>query len=188
MKKYLLSIKALCLSGILLFSGTTMKAENPFFGEYNTPYNIPPFEKIQIADYMPAFEEAIAQHNQEIAAIVNNRAVPDFENTIVALDNSGEMLEKVSYVFSGLYEVVSTPEFQKVGAQVFPMLAAHSDEIKMNEGLFQKNTDLQHLDLYKIRYLATTYRNLIYSKNMLFDIQEYEKYLFFSDKLQWFGV
>lgn len=138
MKKYLLSIKALCLSGILLFSGTTMKAENPFFGEYNTPYNIPPFEKIQIADYMPAFEEAIAQHNQEIAAIVNNRAVPDFENTIVALDNSGEMLEKVSYVFSGLYEVVSTPEFQKVGAQVFPMQAAHSDEIKMNEGLFQK--------------------------------------------------
>ena len=138
MKKYLLSIKALCLSGILLFSGTTMKAENPFFGEYNTPYNIPPFEKIQIADYMPAFEETIAQHNQEIAAIVNNRAVPDFENTIVALDNSGEMLEKVSYVFSGLYEVVSTPEFQKVGAQVFPMLAAHSDEIKMNEGLFQK--------------------------------------------------
>lgn len=138
MKKYLLSIKALCLSGILLFSGTTMKAENPFFGEYNTPYNIPPFEKIQIADYMPAFEEAIVQHNQEIAAIVNNRAVPDFENTIVALDNSGEMLEKVSYVFSGLYEVVSTPEFQKVGAQVFPMLAAHSDEIKMNEGLFQK--------------------------------------------------
>lgn len=138
MKKYLLSIKALCLSGILLFSGTTMKAENPFFGEYNTPYNIPPFEKIQIADYMPAFEEAIAQHNQEIAAIVNNRAVLDFENTIVALDNSGEMLEKVSYVFSGLYEVVSTPEFQKVGAQVFPMLAAHSDEIKMNEGLFQK--------------------------------------------------
>lgn len=138
MKKYLLSIKALCLSGILLFSGTTMKAENPFFGEYNTPYNIPPFEKIQIADYMPAFEEAIAQHNQEIAAIVNNRAVPDFENTIVALDNSGEMLEKVSYVFSGLYEVISTPEFQKVGAQVFPMLAAHSDEIKMNEGLFQK--------------------------------------------------
>ena len=138
MKKYLLSIKALCLSGILLFSGTTMKAENPFFGEYNTPYNIPPFEKIQIADYMPAFEEAIAQHNQEIAAIVNNRAVPDFENTIVALDSSGEMLEKVSYVFSGLYEVVSTPEFQKVGAQVFPMLAAHSDEIKMNEGLFQK--------------------------------------------------
>lgn len=138
MKKYLLSIKALCLSGILLFSGTTMKAENPFFGEYNTPYNIPPFKKIQIADYMPAFEEAIAQHNQEIAAIVNNRAVPDFENTIVALDNSGEMLEKVSYVFSGLYEVVSTPEFQKVGAQVFPMLAAHSDEIKMNEGLFQK--------------------------------------------------
>lgn len=138
MKKYLLSIKALCLSGILLFSGTTMKAENPFFGEYNTPYNIPPFEKIQIADYMPAFEEAITQHNQEIAAIVNNRAMPDFENTIVALDNSGEMLEKVSYVFSGLYEVVSTPEFQKVGAQVFPMLAAHSDEIKMNEGLFQK--------------------------------------------------
>lgn len=165
MKKYLLSIKALCLSGILLFSGTTMKAENPFFGEYNTPYNIPPFEKIQIADYMPAFEEAIAQHNQEIAAIVNNRAVPDFENTIVALDNSGEMLEKVSYVFSGLYEVVSTPEFQKVGAQVFPMLAAHSDEIKMNEGLFQKiksvydNREKFNLTTPQLRLLEKYYKD-----------------------------
>lgn len=165
MKKYLLSIKALCLSGILLFSGTTMKAENPFFGEYNTPYNIPPFEKIQIADYMPAFEEAIAQHNQEIAAIVNNRAVPDFENTIVALDNSGEMLEKVSYVFSGLYEVVSTPEFQKVGAQVFPMLAAHSDEIKMNEGLFNKiksvydNREKFNLTTPQLRLLEKYYKD-----------------------------
>lgn len=167
MKKYLLSIKALCLSGILLFSGTTMKAENPFFGEYNTPYNIPPFEKIQIADYMPAFEEAIAQHNQEIAAIVNNRAVPDFENTIVALDNSGEMLEKVSYVFSGLYEVVSTPEFQKVGAQVFPMLAAHSDEIKMNEGLFQKiksvydNREKFNLTTPQLRLLEKYYKDFV---------------------------
>lgn len=167
MKKYLLSIKALCLSGILLFSGTTMKAENPFFGEYNTPYNIPPFEKIQIADYMPAFEEAIAQHNQEIAAIVNNRAMPDFENTIVALDNSGEMLEKVSYVFSGLYEVVSTPEFQKVGAQVFPMLAAHSDEIKMNEGLFQKiksvydNREKFNLTTPQLRLLEKYYKDFV---------------------------
>lgn len=167
MKKYLLSIKALCLSGILLFSGTTMKAENPFFGEYNTPYNIPPFEKIQIADYMPAFEEAIAQHNQEIAAIVNNRAMPDFDNTIVALDNSGEMLEKVSYVFSGLYEVVSTPEFQEVGAKVFPMLAAHSDEIKMNEGLFQKiksvydNREKFNLTTPQLRLLEKYYKDFV---------------------------
>ena len=138
MRKVFLPLTAFCLSAFMLFSSTEMKAENPFMAEYNTPYNIPPFEKIKTTDYMPAFEEGIRRHNQEIEAIINNRAVPDFENTVVALDNAGQLLENVVYVFSSLSESLSTKEMQELSAKIYPMLAAHSDEIKMNEGLFQK--------------------------------------------------
>lgn len=115
-----------------------MMAENPFLAPYGTPFNIPPFEKITNGDYMPAFEEGIRRHNQEIEAIVNNWAVPDFDNTVVAFDNAGQLLEDVSYTFSGLYEVISTPELQKLGEQILPMLSKHSDEVMMNDRLFAR--------------------------------------------------
>ena len=127
-KKHFTAI-ALCLSGLMLFTGTKMKAENPFMAAYDTPFNIPPFEQISTDDYLPAFEEGIRQHNQEINSIINNRALPDFDNTIVALDNAGQLLENVNYVFAGLSESMSTPEMQKLGAQIFPMLSKHSDLI-----------------------------------------------------------
>lgn len=136
-KKHFTAI-ALCLSGLMLFTGTKMKAENPFMAAYDTPFNIPPFEQISTDDYLPAFEEGIRQHNQEINSIINNRALPDFDNTIVALDNAGQLLENVNYVFAGLSESMSTPEMQKLGAQIFPMLSKHSDEMMMNERLFAR--------------------------------------------------
>lgn len=133
-----MTVAALCLSAFALLPTTEMKAENPFMEPYGTTFNIPPFDKISNSDYMPAFEEGIRQHNQEIEAIINNRATPDFENTIEALDNAGQLLENVSYVFNGLYEVISTPELQALGEKVFPMLSAHSDEVMMNERLFER--------------------------------------------------
>lgn len=138
MKKCRLTVTALCLSAFLLLPATKMKAENPFLAPYGTAYNMPPFEKITNDDYLPAFEEGIRQHNQEIEAIINNRALPDFDNTIVALDNAGQLLENVSYVFNGLYETISTPELQALGEKVFPMLSKHSDEVMMNERLFDR--------------------------------------------------
>ncbi len=138
MKKCRLTVTALCLSAFLLLPATKMKAENPFLAPYGTVYNMPPFEKITNDDYLPAFEEGIRQHNQEIEAIVNNRAVADFDNTIVALDNAGQLLENVTYVFNGLYETMSTPELQAIGEKVFPMLSKHSDEVMMNERLFDR--------------------------------------------------
>ena len=138
MKKTVLIIAALCVIGIVLFKSLNMTPENPFFSEYNTPFNIPPFEKIQNSDYIPAFEEGIKQHNEEIEAICNNKAMPDFENTIVELDNAGQLLENVTYAFNGVYETISTPELQEIGSKVFPMMAAHSDAINLNERLFER--------------------------------------------------
>ena len=130
-------IKALCVGSALALSGT-MVAENPFLSDYNTPFNIPPFEKITEDDYLPAIKEGIAQRNQEIEAIINNRALPDFDNTVVAFDNAGQLLENVMYAFNGVYETLQTPHMQEVGGEIFPLMAAHSDEIMMNDRLFAR--------------------------------------------------
>lgn len=130
-------IKALCVGSALALSGT-MVAENPFLSDYNTPFNIPPFEKITEDDYLPAIKEGIAQRNQEIEAIINNRALPDFDNTVVAFDNAGQLLENVMYAFNGVYETLQTPHMQEIGGEIFPLMAAHSDEIMMNDRLFAR--------------------------------------------------
>ena len=167
MNKKFLSIKALSLSGMLLLTGMSMSAENPFLSAYNTPFNIPPFDKITEADYLPAFKEGIARHNKEIEAIINNRALPDFDNTIVALDNAGQLLENVSYAFSGVYETISTPTLQQIGGEVQPMLAAHSDEIKMNARLFDRikqvydNRAKFHLTVPQERLLEKYYKDFV---------------------------
>lgn len=130
-------IKALCVGSALALSGT-MVAENPFLSDYNTPFNIPPFEKITEDDYLPAIKEGIAQRNQEIEAIINNRALPDLDNTVVAFDNAGQLLENVMYAFNGVYETLQTPHMQEIGGEIFPLMAAHSDEIMMNDRLFAR--------------------------------------------------
>ena len=167
MSKKFLSIKTFVLSGMMLLTGMSMNAENPFLSAYNTPFNIPPFDKITDSDYLPAFKEGIARHNQEIEAIINNRALPDFDNTIVALDNAGQLLENVSYAFSGVYETISTPELQEIGAEVQPMLAAHSDEVMMNDRLFQRikqvydNRAKFNLSTSQERLLEKYYKNFV---------------------------
>ena len=75
-------------------SGETA-GDNPFFSEYTTPFGVPPFDKIKVEHYKPAFTKALEEHNQEIKAIVENSDAPTFENTILAFDNSGELLTKV---------------------------------------------------------------------------------------------
>lgn len=130
-------IKALCVGSALALSGT-MVAENPFLSDYNTPFNIPPFEKITEDDYLPALKEGIARHNRDIEAIINNRALPDFDNTVVAFDNAGQLLENVMYAFNGVYETLQTPHMQEIGAEAFPLMASHSDEVMMNDRLFAR--------------------------------------------------
>lgn len=167
MRKRQKLLTALSLSALMLFPATEMKAENPFMAAYGTPYNIPPFEKITLADYEPAFEEGIRLHNKEIEAIVNNRAMPDFDNTVAALDNAGQLLENVSYVFSGLSESMSSPEMQQLSEKMFPQLAKHSDEVMMNERLFARikqvydNRSKFNLTKAQERLLEKYYKNFV---------------------------
>ena len=130
---------------ILMFLNTgcqnqkkTEMRNNPLLTEWNTPYGVPPFNLIETNDYLPAFEVGMDEHNQEIDAILNNTEAPSFENTIVALDQSGELLTRVDNVFSNLNSANTNPEMQKIAKEVSPMLSAHYDDIQLNEGLFQK--------------------------------------------------
>ncbi len=112
--------------------------ENPFIGEYDTPYGIPPFDKITYDDYIPALKAGIEQQKKAVEAIVNNPAAPTLENTIIALDHSGPILEKVCMVFFNLDESNSTPEMVEIGEEFYPLYSTHTDEISMNPKLFER--------------------------------------------------
>ena len=128
---------ALCLT---LMVACTPKTErtNPFFEDWDTPYGTAPFSKIEISDYMPAFEEGIAQQKADIEAILACEEAPTFENTVAAYDRAGALLAKVSGVFFNLSESDSTPEMQAIEEEVTPLLTAAEDEILMNEDLFAR--------------------------------------------------
>lgn len=112
--------------------------DNPFLTEFNTPYGTPPFDKIKVKHYEPAFLAGIEQQNKEIKAIVENTAEPTFENTIVALDNSGEILGRVSGVFFALTEADTNDELAALEAKIAPMLSEHSDNIYLNQDLYKR--------------------------------------------------
>ena len=114
------------------------ESENPFFSEFQSPYGSPDFDRIQLADYEPAFLKGIEQQNQEIKAIVENPEAPTFENTIVALDNSGEILSRVSGVFFALTSADTNDELMALESKMAPMLSEHSDNIYLNEALYQR--------------------------------------------------
>lgn len=124
-----------------LMSATGMaqpKSDNPFFKEYNTPFKVPPFNLIDTSHYIPAIVEGIKQQQAEIDAIVNNPKAPTFENTIVALDESGALLEKVGSVFGSLNGANTSPALQAIARKTSPMSTKHRDNISLNEKLFQR--------------------------------------------------
>ena len=127
------------LAAVMLFTSCCNKSsENPFFVEWDTPYGIPPFEQIQNEHYVPAFEEGIRQQQAEILEIVNNPDAPTFENTLVALDQSGALLGKVSGVFFNLSSSDNSKAFDAIQEQVLPILSEHSDNIYMDPLLFER--------------------------------------------------
>ena len=87
--------RILLFASVLLMMTACSKHENPFFAQWNTPFGIPPFEQIREADYLPALQEGIKQHDAEIAAIIANTEEPTFDNVIAVYDQSGELLSKV---------------------------------------------------------------------------------------------
>ncbi len=117
---------------------TTVFAGNPFFETYKTPHQTIPFDKIKTEHYFPAFEEAIKQHAKEVDNIVNDPQAPTFDNTIVALEKSGSLLDKVGSPFFNLLSAETNDELQGIAEKVSPLLTEHSNSIKLNEKLFAR--------------------------------------------------
>jgi peptidyl-dipeptidase Dcp len=123
---------------IMTIMSCNQTPDNPLLSDFNTPFNAPPFDQIEMEHYLPAFKEAIQVHQSEVDAIVSSTEAPTFENTIVAYDNSGELLGKISPIFSGLNSANTNDEMQALAREVTPMLTAHRNEIRFNQGLFKK--------------------------------------------------
>jgi peptidyl-dipeptidase Dcp len=112
--------------------------QNPLLKNFETVHGTAPFEEIKNEHYMPAFEEAMKQGRADIDAIVNNTDEPTFENTIVALDNAGELLGNVSSVFFNLNSAATSEEMQSIAEQVSPLMSDYSSDIMLNEKLFER--------------------------------------------------
>lgn len=138
-----------------------------FLTEFTTPFGVPPFDKITLEDYMPAFKAGIAEQQAEVAAITNQPEAPDFENTIVALDQSGETLRRVSAVFYGQNSANTNDEMQAVSRELSPLLSKNSDDIRMNADLFKRiktvydNQEAMNLDKEQKKLLEETYKSFV---------------------------
>lgn len=128
-------IAAACLSACT-------NRENPFLTDWNTPYGIPPFQEIQVDNYIPAIQAGIEQQKKEIEDIVNNQDAPTFDNTILPLELSGEILRKVSGVLYNVSETDRTPALDSVMELATPMMTEHSDNLSFNKGLYERIAQL----------------------------------------------
>lgn len=140
MKRFL-TLFAYAMMFMTMFSckKSEIVAENPFFEPvWETPYGAPPFDRIKTEHFKPAFERGMSLHNEEIEQIVNSKERPTFENTVLAYDNSGEMLWRVATVFGMLSAANTDDQMQNLSAEIYPALAAHSDAITMNDKLFER--------------------------------------------------
>lgn len=132
------------MSALLLIGcgGSADKNANPFYKDYSNKYGAPPFEEIKIEHFLPAFKDGIKQAQDEIELIANNPEAPTFANTIEALEYSGELLDKVSYVFSNQQSANTNDELDKVAKEVSPLLSEHSDNTYLNEKLYERVKNL----------------------------------------------
>lgn len=128
-------IAAACLSACT-------NRENPFLKDWNTPYGIPPFQEIQVDNYIPAIQAGIEQQKKEIEDIVNNQDAPTFDNTILPLELSGKILRKVSGVLYNVSETDRTPALDSVMELAIPMMTEHSDNLSFNKGLYERIAQL----------------------------------------------
>ena len=127
----------LVVAGVV-FSSQVLGDKNPFFSDYDTPFGVPPFEKIKEAHYMPAFKEGIKQGEAEIQAIVNNPDPPTFENTIEELERSGALLSKAQHVFFNLLSANTNDTMQEIAKEASPMFSKFRDDILLNERLYER--------------------------------------------------
>ena len=155
---------------LLIFSCTYEdNSMNPFLNEYETPFQIPPFEAIKFSHYEPAFIQGMKEHLEEIDVIANNTEAPTFENTIEALERSGKTLDKVSSVFFNLQGSNTDDDMDSLQRTISPKLSSHNDSILLNKKLFMRikeiyeNKQSLSLSVEQARLVAETYKRFIRS-------------------------
>ena len=162
--KYLLVLIVVVFA--MKFTGS-LQAANPFLTEWNTPFGVPPFGEIELEHYLPAFEEAMQQHKQEISAIYKQRSAPTFDNTIAAMDRSGALLDRVSNVFFAMRSSMTNAQLEEIAKDVAPKLSKHQDEILLDDLLFQRvaavyrDRDSLSLTPEQDRLLEETYKDFV---------------------------
>lgn len=160
-------MKKILLIHILAFITMTLQAQNPLIGKYNTPHETAPFDKIKIEHFEPAIQEGIRQHAQEINTICDNPVNPTFENTIVAMERSGRLLERIISIFRNLLSAETSDEMQTLANKIMPVLSEHSNNINLNEKLFQRikvvynNKETANLSQEDRMLLQETYDNFV---------------------------
>ena len=143
--------------------------ENPLLGEWNTPFGVPPFDKIEDGDYLPAFDAAFAENNLEIDAIIQNPEAPSFENTIVALEESGALLDRISNVYYAVEGANTNDSLKAIGQILAPLMSSHYDNINLNSDLFARvktvydARESMNLDVEDQRLLDETYKSFVRS-------------------------
>lgn len=153
----------------MMYSCTTQTETNPFLTEFQTEHGVPPFDKIRLEHYEPAFLKGIEEQNANIDAIVNNSEAPTFENVIVALDNSSPTLDRVSAIFYNMTEAETTDDLKELSIKLAPTLSEHSDNISLNQDLFKKvdavyqQKDALGLTTEQQRLLEETYKGFVRS-------------------------
>jgi len=153
---------------------------NPFYAPSTLPFQAPPFDKIKDEDYQPAIEAGMAEELAQIQAIADNPAPPTFENTLVAMQKTGQLLQRAMAAFGAVTGANTNPVLQNVQTEEAPKLAAHADAIFLNPKLFArvaavyKQRDSLHLDPESSRLLQVTYDNFVRSGANLSDADKTE--------------
>ena len=147
MKKLkLILASALLITGVsaatAIITNAMDKQKNPFLSEYDTPYDIPPFDKITYADYLPALKAGIEQQKSAVEAIAGNTEAPTLENTIIALDHSSPILDKVCAVFFNLDESNSSPEMNAIGEEFYPLFMENNLEYTLEQNVYSLIMDV----------------------------------------------
>ncbi len=167
MTKKILTISCMALLLGACSNNKNEMKDNPFFTEWNTPYGVPPFDQIKTAHYIPAFEEGMRQQIAEIDSIVNNTEAPTFENTVEALEYTGELLNKVSSVFFNVSETNNSDTMEAIAIEIMPKLSKHGDDISLNAKLFARikavydQKDNLGLSPEQMRLLEESYKGFV---------------------------
>ena len=144
-----------------------VKSDNPFFNKWDTPFEVAPFDQIKALHYMPAYLKGFEEQKNEIKAIINNPKAPTFDNTIKAIEYSGQLLTKVGRVFGALNSAHTNDSLQAINMEIAPLASKHRDDISLNDSLFQRvKSVFENIDKFRLtdeekKVLDDTYKSFV---------------------------